>query len=126
MHEALAGSHTLVAVRDGEVVGFVHGAPTRDDDLDAARVGELFMIYVSPDAWGTGAGRRLIATFVERIRAAGFSECVLWVLDDNPRARRFYEASGWRLDGGVKEDVFLETSIREVRYRIDLTPVTTE
>ena len=42
---------------------------------------------------------------------------MLWVLDDNPRARRFYELAGWRLDGGVKEDTF-DTLVREVRYRI--------
>jgi RimJ/RimL family protein N-acetyltransferase len=44
----------------------------------------------------------------------------LWVLEDNPRARRFYEAAGWSTDGRTKEDEFLDTRVREVRYRIAL------
>jgi hypothetical protein len=42
------------------------------------------------------------------------------VLEDNPRARRFYELAGWSVDGAVKQDEFLETLVREVRYRIEL------
>ena len=113
-------AHTLVAVSDGEVVGFVDGAPSRDDDVDATRVGELFAIYVAPDAWGTGAGRGLMAEHLERLRVSGFDEAVLWVLDDNPRARRFYELAGWATDGAAKEYELLGTPVTVVRYRIDL------
>jgi ribosomal protein S18 acetylase RimI-like enzyme len=112
------GSHTFLAILGGEIVGFVNGGPGRDDDLDATRVGELFAIYVSPDRWGSGAGRALMTAHLERLRTSGFSEAILWVLDDNPRARRFYEAAGWATDGATKEDEFLETRVREVRYRI--------
>jgi ribosomal protein S18 acetylase RimI-like enzyme len=113
-------THTLVAVRHDDVVGFVDVRPSRDADADAERVAELTAIYVSPAAWGAGAGRSLIAEAVERLRAAGFEEATLWVLEDNPRARRFYEIAGWRADGTVKEDEFLDTLVHEVRYRIEL------
>ena len=59
---------------------------------------------------------------LERLRAAGFGEAILWVLEDNPRTRRFYELGGWSLDGEPKEDTFLETPVRVVRYRIALGP----
>jgi ribosomal protein S18 acetylase RimI-like enzyme len=120
LSEPDARRHTLVAVAGNEVVGFVHGAPARDDDLDSDRVGELFAIYVMPDSWGAGAGRALMTAHLERLRASGFCEAVLWVLEDNPRARRFYEAAGWSTDGRTKEDEFLDTRVREVRYRIAL------
>jgi ribosomal protein S18 acetylase RimI-like enzyme len=55
-----------------------------------------------------------------RLRSHGFEEAVLWVLEDNPRTRRFYEQAGWRLDGGSKEETWLDLDVREVRYRIDL------
>jgi hypothetical protein len=42
------------------------------------------------------------------------------VLEDNPRTRRFYELAGWHADGAAKEEEWLGTTIREVRYRIDL------
>jgi hypothetical protein len=40
------------------------------------------------------------------------------VLEDNPRARRFYEREGWALDGGRKEEELLGTIVAEVRYRL--------
>ena len=42
------------------------------------------------------------------------------MLEDNPRARRFYEREGWTLDGARKEDEFLGLTVAEVRYRIQL------
>jgi GNAT superfamily N-acetyltransferase len=110
--------HTLVAEDDGEVIGFASLGAAREDDV--LGLGELFAIYVHPDAWGRGAGRALMAETLARLRAEGFGEAILWVLDDNPRTRRFYEQCGWRADGGVKEEEWLGTRIREVRYRIRL------
>jgi GNAT superfamily N-acetyltransferase len=109
--------HTVVAER-GEVVGFSHLGLARD--TPGGDVGELYAIYVHPEAWGGGVGRALMAETLERLRAEGFGEAMLWVLEDNPRTRRFYELAGWHADGGVKEEEWLGTTIREVRYRIDL------
>jgi RimJ/RimL family protein N-acetyltransferase len=53
-----------------------------------------------------------------RARASG--DAVLWVLEDNPRARRFYEREGWALDGERKDDEYLGIRVAEVRYRIPL------
>jgi GNAT superfamily N-acetyltransferase len=112
-------THTLVADAAG-IVGFAHVGPARDDDLDPELVGELYAIYVSPEAWGKGAGQALMAELLRRLREQGFAEAMLWVLEDNPRTRRFYELAGWRPDGAVRSDTFLETRVSEVRYRIAL------
>jgi GNAT superfamily N-acetyltransferase len=109
-------AHTLVAARGGDTVGFAYLGVEREDPS----LGELYAIYVRPDAWGFGAGRALMARTLELLRAEGFPEAILWVLEDNPRTRRFYELAGWHADGGVKEEEWLETRVREVRYRIDL------
>jgi GNAT superfamily N-acetyltransferase len=106
----------FVAEEDGRVIGFVSLGPARD--LEG--VGELYAIYALPEAWGTGAGPALMRAGLEWLRDAGYSEAVLWVLDDNPRARRFYEREGWRVDGATREDEFLGVSVAEVRYRISL------
>ena len=53
---------------------------------------------------------------LRRLREEGFSEATLWVLAENPHARRFYEAAGWTLDGAVKEDTYFGVTIDEVRY----------
>jgi GNAT superfamily N-acetyltransferase len=98
---------------DGSVVGFVWIGDSRE----AERVGELFAIYVLPESWGSAAGRELMAVARDALRAA-YPTSILWVLEDNPRARRFYEREGWALDGGRKEDELLGTTVAEVRYRL--------
>lgn len=105
----------VVLVTD-EVSGFVGVGPSRDVEGE----GELYAIYVAPEHWGAGHGRVLMEHGLEELRRQGFEEATLWVLDDNPRARRFYEAAGWAIDGAEKEDDFLGTRVREVRYRISL------
>ncbi|WP_430787700.1 hypothetical protein [Actinoplanes sp. G11-F43] len=42
---------------------------------------------------------------------------ILWVLESNARARRFYEAAGWVPDGAVKVDSSRGFPMREVRCR---------
>jgi hypothetical protein len=42
---------------------------------------------------------------------------MLWVLDDNPRARRFYEREGWHPDGSAESD-YLGLTVPLVRYRM--------
>jgi ribosomal protein S18 acetylase RimI-like enzyme len=88
----------LVADVDGEVVGFVAVGPAHDDDAD----GEVYAIYVRPDRWDTGVGWELMQAGEERLRELGHSSVVLWVFEDNPRARRFYKRSGWAADGQRK------------------------
>jgi GNAT superfamily N-acetyltransferase len=103
----------LVAEQAGKVVGFARICPARDDDQDPATVGELGAIYLLPRAWGAGLGRELIR------------QAVLWVLDTNERARRFYAADGWRPDGAVKQEELDGAAMREVRYWRQLTPAST-
>lgn len=109
----------LVAEVDGEVVGWVTCGASRDDDPDAAD-GELHGIYVDPRAWGKGVGPALMRATLDLLRERGFREATLWVLDDNPRARRFYEREGWRVDGATQSDTFFDIPVDEVRYRITL------
>ena len=98
---------------DGRVIGWCTVGPSRDADAD----GELWGIYVLSDAWGSGAGVALMTAGVAALRESGCREVILWVLEDNPRARRFYEREGWVLDGARKEDEFLGVKVTEVRYR---------
>jgi ribosomal protein S18 acetylase RimI-like enzyme len=105
----------LVSEVDGEVAGFASVGSSRDADGEG--VGELFAIYVEPAHWDAGVGRELAFAADESLRALGFDEATLWVLEDNPRARRFYESGGWRLDGATRTGTHLGLETREVRYR---------
>lgn len=103
-----------------EVVGWTTSGPSFDED-DRAADAELHGLYVSPAAWGTGAAAELHRVTLARLRERGFREATLWVLDDNPRARRFYEREGWELDdAATKEMEFFGMNVPVVRYRITL------
>ena len=48
---------------------------------------------------------------------SSYAEATLWVLEENPRARAFYERCGWSLDGERKSEERWGVSAAEVRYR---------
>jgi GNAT superfamily N-acetyltransferase len=85
---ATAESRVLVAERDELPVGLVQVAPGRLDGL-----------FVVPSAWGSGVGDRLHDAAVQALRGWGCGWGRLSVLEENHRARRFYERRGWWLDG---------------------------
>jgi GNAT superfamily N-acetyltransferase len=112
--------HTLVATEDGGIVGFADVGPSRDSDADPLQVGELNAIYVLRAAWGRGIGQALMAEALKRLREGKFHEATLWVLAENERARRYYEAAGWTTDGSARDETISDVVVREVRYRISL------
>lgn len=82
-----------------------------------AASGEVWAIYTAPEHWGRGIGRALMSQAVDRLSQLGFVELRLWVLEDNARARRFYEALGWSWDGGRQTYEVDGVALPEVRYR---------
>ena len=114
LHVPPPGWTTFVCEDEGHVVGFASTGPSRDED----ELGELYAIYVEPDAWSTGAGRALMAS-AEATLAVAYDAALLWVLEDNPRARGFYERAGWAADGVHKAEERFGVRAPEVRYRKD-------
>lgn len=105
----------LLAEVDGEVVGFVRVAPCRDDDHDPGHTGEVWALYVRPAHWSSGVGRALMDAGLDALRRFGFTTVTLWVLEDNVRARRFYEVAGFATDG-ARQVLDLGGPVAEVRY----------
>ncbi|WP_328474977.1 GNAT family N-acetyltransferase [Actinoplanes sp. NBC_00393] len=114
-----AGTLVLDDAADG-VVGFVNVAPSSDADTDPGVVGEVRAVYVLPQHWGRGAGRLLMDAGLRRLADAGYRQVILWVLEANHRARRFYEAAGWRTDGASKTDDARGVPLTAIRYRRSL------
>jgi len=112
-----SGRHEIWAIDvDAQLNGFAALGPARDDKMDSAS--ELYAIYVDPDRWRRGLGSELLAHAARRFIGLGYSAAILWVLESNLRARRFYERAGWTLDGGTKTENLPDgTELHEVRYR---------
>ena len=105
---------TAVIEVDEQIVGFITLGCTRDEDL-SEDYGEIWGIYLSPDYWRKGIGSMLLAWGQEELASRGFSRVVLWVLEDNTKARGFYESMGFSFDGTVKA-IDLGKELREIRY----------
>jgi GNAT superfamily N-acetyltransferase len=113
-----APSHTFLA--GAPEVGVASGGPSREPEAGTGD-GELYMIYVLPEAWGTGVGRALFGHALANLAGRGFVRATLWVLEENRRARRFYEVAGGVVDAGPKPFEVGGVSLGEVRYRFDLS-----
>lgn len=104
----------FVAELDGRIAGFIGICPYRDDDGGSA--GEVGGLYVAPDFWGRGAGTALLTFGVNELLVKGHNPIFLWVLENNMRARCFYEDNRFHADGAVKE-VIIGSPQTELRYR---------
>jgi len=82
---------------------------------------ELYALYVAPAYWSTGAGRALMGRVLEEAQAEGYPRIVLWVLEQNARARRFYERAGFR-QRGRKHPLSWLGGVPEVCYVRHLGP----
>ena len=62
---------------------------------------ELYQVYVSRTARGTGVAATLMADAEQRLAARGVATAWLACAIGNERAARFYEKQGWRRSGTV-------------------------
>ena len=116
---AATGPGSRDAERHESVVGFsLFGAERERAARAATRRGEVWSFYLHPDLWGSGLADELLERTEARLRADGFDAAVLWVLDDNPRARSFYERHGWTATGLRADfDQYCDVAMPELEYR---------
>jgi ribosomal protein S18 acetylase RimI-like enzyme len=109
----------LVAEVDGVPAGFVVAGPGKAPD-GPPDTGELYELDVDPGRWGTGLGRLLLAAARDELTRLGLRDAVLWVLPGNERARRLYEAAGWRDDQTQRPVLLGGANVPAMRYRLAL------
>lgn len=102
-----------VATEGGVIAGWVSGGASRD--RDAAGVSEVYAVYLAPDRWRRGIGRRLMNAIEAQLPAD--QDITLWVLDRNHGAIGFYRSLGYEPDGSAKPGELAGVTITEVRLR---------
>jgi ribosomal protein S18 acetylase RimI-like enzyme len=119
---------TTLILLDGHLIaGWASFGPARDEDCDPIQFTELYGIYLLPEYWSTGCGKQLYRTIETRIRRNLIENLVLWVFEQNTRARRFYEAMGCRMENEKQKEMrFAEANPVQVRYRKLLREETNE
>jgi len=86
---------TLVAydTTHRDIVGFCDAGRSRGD---TAYAGEVYRIYIEHHAKRHGLGREMFELVTAWLCAQQLRSLIIWVLDGNHHARRFYEAMGGR------------------------------
>jgi oligopeptide/dipeptide ABC transporter ATP-binding protein len=109
--EGGTAGQTDVAVRDGQVIGFVrYGSRTGEPG------GYVFGLYVHPAQAGQGTGRALLSHAEQRLREQGSDTVSLHVFEANERARRLYAKAGYTPDGSTRvEPEYEATEVRLVK-----------
>jgi len=116
---ASGADETYVAEDSREMLGFLTLGACRDADVDPARTGEIWGIYLAPRHWRKGIGGQL-CLHAERVLASRhYLQAVLWVFEGNAAARRFYEAMGFEVDGASKM-LSPGAPLKAIRYRKQL------
>ncbi len=105
-------SHYVV-ILDSRIIGFLTIAVSRDDDLNKSFY-EIIGLYLDPDFIGDGYGKQSMTWIKKEVKSRGYDKISLWVLEENSRARRFYEKSGFKADGKIKPSGLADT--KEIRY----------
>ena len=116
--EAIASgtSRLLVAKSDAGLAGWVALGPCRDVGA-SAQSGEIWALYVAPECWSSGVGRRLWLAARVQLIDDGYRNVSLWVIAGNARAIRFYIAAGFIEEpASIKEFTLGGVSLQEARY----------
>lgn len=101
-HEAivrppLAHCRVLVALRQGQVVGFAATGPSDDPDA-AVDDGMIAEFVIDDDELADDAGRLLNAA-VDTLRADGYETATWWIRSEDDALRGFLVECGWIADG---------------------------
>lgn len=88
-------SHLLLAERDGRPVGIASMGPY----VAELSAGEIFGLYVVPEARGTGVSWRLVEAAAALASREGHRQLYYWVGVDNGRAVGFAKNFGFRSTG---------------------------
>lgn len=117
----------LVAETNSVVVAFASFGPSRDGhEFEEADLGsdeenaEVYVIYAQRTSWRTGVGTELMHAIIDRCQLDGYRSIVVWVLESNIRARKFFEAVAMKLD---RQEVRVRDKymLSGVRYSLNLS-----
>ena len=106
--------HTLICIEGGHIIGTTSFCKSRFEQF--ASWGEIISLYLLPQYVGKGYGKALLKAAIRELKEMGFHDVFLWVLEENHRARLFYEKMGFLFSGNFMEGSIGGKTLREVRY----------
>ena len=104
----------VVAEIDGVIAGFMVLDETRDTDIKD-KVLEIWSFYFLPEYWGKMKAISLLQYAIKHAKRKRYFGLSLWVMEENIRARKFYEKHGFFFDGKKKTET-IGKEVTELRY----------
>lgn len=108
------GWGTLVCIDHGKIVGTSSFCKSRLEQFQGW--GEIVSIYLLPDYIGKGHGKSLMDAVLSELKKQGYEKVFLWVLEENTRARDFYEKYGFLPTEDILNANIGGKALREIRY----------
>ena len=108
------GMHTLVMLDQDKMIGTSSYCASRTSDF--AGYGEIVSIYLRPEYMGKGYGKKLMDAVIAELVKLGYPAVFLWVLEENSRARMFYEKAGFVLSEKYLYNEIGGKNVKEVAY----------
>lgn len=111
--------NVIVAEKEGKVLGYCRyddNAVYENTDIDS----EIKAIYVDYDKSKNGVGRKLVEYVINDLRNKNKNKMIIWCLEKNQNARKFYEKMGGKL---IDDEKYFEVEgkrYKEVGYVYDI------
>lgn len=90
---AITGTANVMVL---DVGGTIAGYATfgKNRVVEFSEEGEIYELYLRPEYQGVGLGRKLFTESLRFLDTLGYEGCIVWSLEDNDGANRFYQAMG--------------------------------
>jgi len=115
--EGMTDCSFFYAALEDRMIGRLIFGKSRDEDMPDA--GEIQALYLLGEYWDMGFGAQMMSYAIDALKNMGHREIILWVLDENKRARRFYEKFNFVFDG-TKKEIEVGRTLLELRYALKL------
>ncbi|NLW43355.1 MAG: GNAT family N-acetyltransferase [Tissierellia bacterium] len=103
-----------VLIEDGEYIATTSISPAREEEMQGW--GEIISLYVLPEYFYKGYGKKLLEFAVSELKSQGFNDTFLWVLEENRQGRDFYERNNF-IPNGDKTIIKIDgKELVEMRY----------
>lgn len=104
----------IIMFKDEEPIGMLSYTKAEDEDLGDS-CADIWRIYLEPECWNQKLGVELMNWVLKELKEKGYEKAILWVIEDNKRARKFYDNLGFKYDG-TNRIIKQGKEIKDLRY----------
>lgn len=106
--------NSLVLIENNQFIGTSSYCKSRSKEFND--FGEIVSIYLLPEHMGKGYGKLLFEATLNELIKLGYKNIFLWVLEENTRARCFYESQNFKLSDKSNYINIGGKNLKEVTY----------